>query len=413
MLSSNDRVQRIRAVWVASALCFVDNLFQTCIIAFVPLHTTRLYYATHDIDHEDTMYSVGFIFAAHSLCYVVGSLLCRRIGLETSRRFHLMSGLALLLTAAVICMVSNASISWMVISRCIQGFASALIQTAATGLIADMYAGAMDGGTDFEHAFSNVVTANMFGAALGPVVGGILYTLQGFDFTYLAFALCFGVMGIGTSLLLDAPDPPIPHVQYTQHLSDRWVCSTVAGLSVAGWAMSMLEPTLPIHLDAAFGAREAVIGLAFTELILSQQVLMPIIFKLIDGKPADRPTYTLCAYVMLATFLLLMFVAKHLWLCFVMLFFFGFAAALAVAACNAELSEALAGEEIRSTHNLSNYFLKEIGYRIGTCLGPLVGAAFVGNSLAPFFITALGCIAFLPLFFLAKESSSLLQLRYS
>merc|ERR1712188_182223 len=54
------------------------------------------------------MYSVGFIFAAHSVCYVVGSFLCRRTGLETSRRLHLMSGLALLLTSAVICMVSNA-----------------------------------------------------------------------------------------------------------------------------------------------------------------------------------------------------------------------------------------------------------------------------------------------------------------
>merc|ERR1711924_555711 len=90
---------------------------------------------------------------------------------------------------------------------------------------------------------------------------------------------------------------------------------------------------------------------------------------------------------------------------FVMLFFFVVAAALAVATCNAELSDALGNEEIRSTQDLSNYFLKEAGYRVGTCLGPLIGAAFGGDSLAPFFITALGCIAFLPGFFMSKEAS--------
>lgn len=351
------------------------------------------------------MYSVGVVFSSHSFFYIVASIIFRKIGVEASRRIHLLGGLALLLIASCLFMISDADISTMILSRALQGIASALIQTGAIGLIADMYAGTMDGGADFEKAFANVVTANMFGAALGPVIGGIFYTLRGFEFVFLVMAMGVGVVGIATSLLLETPDTPLPPVHFTGHLSDWWVRATVAGFVIVGWSMSMLEPTLPIHLDAAFGARQAVIGLAFTELILSQQVLMPIIFKLIDDKPDDRPTYILCAYVMLATFLLLMFVAKALWICFVMLFFFGFAAALAVATCNAELSDALGGEEIRSTHDLSNYFLKETGYRVGTCLGPLVGAAFTGNSLAPFFLTALGCLGFLPFFFVVKDSS--------
>merc|ERR1711998_736928 len=108
---SNDRN---RAVLVLSALCFVDNLFQTCIVAFVPLHTSRIYYHVHDTDHEDTMYSIGIIFAAHSVCYILGNFLCRTFCGEMSRRLHLLGGLGLLLLSAVVCMVSDALITWMI-----------------------------------------------------------------------------------------------------------------------------------------------------------------------------------------------------------------------------------------------------------------------------------------------------------
>ena len=174
---------------------------------------------------------------------------------------------------------------------------------------------------------------------------------------------------------------------------------------VCGWAISMLEPTLPVHLHAAFGAREAVIGLAFTELILSQQVFMPIIFFLMDGQAADRQTYMLASFIMLAAFLLLMFIAKSLLMAFTMLFFFAFAVALAMATCNTELADALGRDEkeVRNTGDLTSYYMKDAGYRVGTCFGPLVGAAFEGNSMRPFFITAIGCVVFLPLFFFARE----------
>ena len=356
------------------------------------------------------MYTIGFVFAAHSVFYIIGNILCRTLGSEVTRRTHLLGGLALLILSAVLFMVSNTIISWMIAARAVQGIASAMIQTAATGLIADMYAGTMDGGRDFENAFGHLVTGNLFGAAMGPVVGGVLYTLKGFSFTFLLLALVIGGVGIVASLVLDTPDPVQPPVHYEQHLRDGWVRAAVGGLAVVGWTVSMLDPTLPIHLEASFGAKEAVIGLGFTELILSQQVFMPLIFKLIEGQSGDRPTYIVAAYVMLGAFLLLMFVANQLWICFLMLLFFGFAAALVVATLNAELADAMGNDDIPSTINLSSYFLKEAGFRAGTCLGPLVGAAFVGDSLTPFFITAAASVAFIPIYFYSKESSLRLKL---
>jgi len=322
-----------------------------------------------------------------------------------NRKTQLLGGFGFLTLSTVAFTQSEASIAAMVAARAAQGLASAIIQTGAIGLVSDMFAGTMDGGGDFEHAFANVVTANMFGAALGPVVGAILYTLQGFNFTFMALGVFAGLIFVVVALNLRASDTPQPPIRFSEHTTDPWVIAIVAGLGVAGWAMSMLEPTLPVHLQAAFGTREAVIGLAFTELILSQQVFMPIIFQVIEGKAEDRPVYIVSAYVTIAIFLLLTFLVQSIWLCFVLLFLFGLAVAVAVAACNAELSEALGSEQIRSTQNLANYFLKETGYRVGTCFGPLVGAAFVGDSLGPFFLTAAGCIGFLPVFFILREKS--------
>ena len=65
----------------------------------------------------------------------------------------------------------------ILLARVIQGFGTAFIQTGALGMVLQECARADDATT--EDAFASIVTANAFGAAVGPCVGGILYTVKG------------------------------------------------------------------------------------------------------------------------------------------------------------------------------------------------------------------------------------------
>jgi len=94
----------IQAVMVSSAICFLDNFSQTIIVSFLPVATTKYHHHVHGVPmvliqfnhvspyffrylpsyacmlQSDTMYSIGVMFAMHSLFYLIGSFLCRHLG---------------------------------------------------------------------------------------------------------------------------------------------------------------------------------------------------------------------------------------------------------------------------------------------------------------------------------------------
>ena len=65
-----------------------------------------------------------------------------------------------------------------------------------------------------EDAFASVVTANAFGCAMGPCMGGILFTVKGPTFVFLAFVVLLGMAGILCSFYINFPDGPLPAVSY-------------------------------------------------------------------------------------------------------------------------------------------------------------------------------------------------------
>merc|ERR1711988_838701 len=101
----------------------------------------------------------------------------------------------------------------MVLARAVQGFSSAAIQTGALGIVLDVCADMEDSRT--EDAYANLITANAFGAAVGPVVGGILFTLRGTDFVFIMFVIAIGCAGIAVAFYVDLPESPLPTVTYS------------------------------------------------------------------------------------------------------------------------------------------------------------------------------------------------------
>lgn len=134
-----------------------------------------------------------------------------------------------------------------------------------------------------EDAFASIVTANAFGCAMGPCIGGILFTIKGGTFVFLAFVVFIGMAGILCSFYVTFPDGPLPSVSYDRLLEDPAIVVTAAGFSMVYICMSLLWSTFPIHLLYAFQSKEAVVGLIFTLVLLSHDIFLPIIFSFLEG----------------------------------------------------------------------------------------------------------------------------------
>jgi len=288
---------------------------------------------------------------------------------------------------------------WLFLAgRVLQGLGSALIQTGALGIVLDECSRADDATT--EDAFASIVTANAFGAAVGPVIGGILFTLRGSEFVFLAFVVMVGVAGILVAFFVDFPDGPLPAVSFETLLTDSSTVTTAAGFSLVYCCMSLMWSTFPVHLILVFEAKEAVVGLIFTLVLLSHDIFLPIIFAFLEVRSAEnRCTFVACAFIMLGVFTVLAFMAKNWYPMCAMLFAFGFSAALGMGCCSTELSE-------RSSQNLANYHLKEAAILAGCCVGPLIGAFVDHDSLfVPYCLCALLCVLYVPAYFMKVSAA--------
>merc|ERR1711988_1034965 len=280
----------------------------------------------------------------------------------------------------------------MVTARFVQGLSSAAIQTGALAIVLDVCADMEDART--EDAYASVITANAFGAAVGPVVGGILFTLRGTEFVFLMFVIAIGCAGIAVAFYVDLPESPLPTVTYSIYLTDPSMVLACTGLGLVGCSMSLLWTILPVHLLDKFDTHEAVVGLLFTLLLLSHDIFPPVIYGFLELRQEnDRPTFVACAFVMLGVFTVLVALAKVFVAMGAMLFLFGFSAALGMSVCATDLTE-------RSKASISIYQLKEASILVGTAIGPILGAGlFTPGSTAPFYICAALCLAYVPAYF--------------
>jgi len=57
-----ESLQRSRAVFVAAALCFVDNMLQTSIVSFLPFRTTFVYTHLFGAKHVSMIFFITLAF---------------------------------------------------------------------------------------------------------------------------------------------------------------------------------------------------------------------------------------------------------------------------------------------------------------------------------------------------------------
>lgn len=147
---------------------------------------------------------VGTFYYVSALTMIPSGVLSDRIG----RRLLFMTGVVGCTVVPLLYIVAN-SLLWLILVRGIHGLAAACLVPAANALVVDMAPPERKG-----EAIGWFTTAMMAGFMVGPITGGFLLQLYGFDATFYA---CSSTTLLALVLILpwlrSMPDKPVPVVE--------------------------------------------------------------------------------------------------------------------------------------------------------------------------------------------------------
>jgi MFS family permease len=146
---------------------------------------------------------------------------------------------------------------WFALTRSIQGASAGAIEVASMSAVASLFPEAQRG-----RAVSRILAAQLFGIALGPVVGvaASVHDLGWASFSTGIISLLAALVAMRTNLGDRAYDPsPLPTLQWGRRLTGALVATSAAGLAMgvyeASWTLLMHAhhaSTLQIRLSWTF-----------------------------------------------------------------------------------------------------------------------------------------------------------------
>jgi multidrug resistance protein len=169
------------------------------------------------------------------------------------------------------------SLTTLFAARLLQGVADGVTWVVGFALIADLY-----GPDERGRVVGVVMSASNLGVIVGPSLGGWLYELGGIRLPFLAVAGAAALTTVAL-LLIRIPDRTAargaPMVRILKHRAIVR-CAVVAAAGSATYAM--LEPVLPLVLDARFALGPSRIGLMFAAAAIASAILHPLYGRLSD-----------------------------------------------------------------------------------------------------------------------------------
>ncbi|WP_326957577.1 MFS transporter [Amycolatopsis sp. NBC_01286] len=258
-------VAGVAAVCVAM---LVDSMLYSVVVPVLPVYTADL---------GASSFAIGVLFASYAVGLVLATPLLAWYSNRYGRRRPILLGSAALAVTTVIYTAAD-TYALLLAARFLQGAAAAAVWTAGIALVADLVPRERVG-----RSMGTVMACMSAGLVLGPPVGGALAELGGHRAPFLVLAAITVTSGLAQLQLIaepsrpGAPSPPVRRLLY-----DRGLRGTVIAVFAAASALSMLEPILPLELDA-LGAGPLVVGLAFGAATLANAATSPLI-----GIAADR-----------------------------------------------------------------------------------------------------------------------------
>ncbi|MCR8642681.1 MFS transporter [Paenibacillus sp. N1-5-1-14] len=244
------------------AILFIDMLLYSIVIPIIP-HFEKM------LSPSATM--LGVLFASYAVALFLATPffgpLCDKIG----RRTPIIIGLIGMAISTIMFAYAETMLM-LIVARFVQGIAAAATWTAALAFLADIFPGTMRG-TAMGMALTGISTGSLMGAPLG----GWLFEYGG---TKLPFFFTGGLTLLTALLVVFFMKEPLREKEEsmgTFHLlRNKSVVFIACVILLAEISMTLLEPVLPVFLDAKFEFSPAMIGFVFGAMTLTYGLSAPI-----------------------------------------------------------------------------------------------------------------------------------------
>jgi DHA1 family solute carrier family 18 vesicular amine transporter 1/2 len=333
--------------------------------------------------------AIGVLLGSYAFALLVATPFCGPLSDRAGRRGPMVGGLVGLAAATLLFAFATDYVG-LLAARLVQGLAAAATWTAGLALLADLFPPQARG-----KAMGIALSGMTAGTLLGPPVGGLLYEWGGYRLPFLIAAGLAVLDGLARLLLL--ADPPRGHgepASLPALLRDRSVLVAAGTVIVGAGVWALLEPTLPLYLERAFGLSAGAVGLLFGAATLVYGIASPVVGALSD-RWARRPTMAV-GVLGLALSLPLVGLPHGVLLAAGALVLLSVAYGFAVTPALPELAEAV--DRRGRGGYAAAYAIFNAAYAGGMMTGPLVGgllADALGFSMA-LVITGLAVLCYLP-----------------
>ncbi|MFJ7951417.1 MFS transporter [Lysinibacillus sp. NPDC096418] len=243
---------------------FTDMLMYGLVVPFLPMHAEYLGASQSEI---------GFLFASYAIALFIATPIFGALADRMGRKKLIVLGLiGLAITTIVFAFATNFLL--LILARSLQGVAAAIPWTAGLALLAEVF-------SKEEHgtAMGMAMSGQASGVLLGPLLGGWLFELGGYQLPFfvaagmalLAALLSFVFLRNITETRAESFTSPFRILRHKQVL-------IIAGIAAVGASIfASIEPTLPIHLSENLNLSPGIIGSMFVVITLAYGLTAPMI----------------------------------------------------------------------------------------------------------------------------------------
>lgn len=345
------------ALLVVALAVFTDMLIYGLIVPILPSYAVSLGISQTEI---------GLLFSSYAITLLLATPIFGALSDKIGRRSPMLWGLFGLAGATLL--FAFAKSFWVLLAaRGLQGIAAAITWTSGLALLADLYPPQERG-----KAMGIALSGQAAGTLLGPTLGGLLYQLGGYQLPFLiatGMALLDGLLRF--FLLQDKNHHKSENVLSSFSILGNRELMIVIGVVVIGAAVpSILQPTLPLHLQNDLNISPGIIGLLFAVPTIAYGLATPLI-GLLSSRIGYLKAITM-GLVMIAISLPLSALPNQIWILACSLALLGISMGMVLAPCLPQLADI--SQKGKANSYGVTFAIYNTAYSIGMMIGPIVGS---------------------------------------
>ena len=343
--------------------------------------------------------AIGIVFAIFALVIFVFSPVAGGLMTSHGKKWTYTTGLVLV-SASTVAFAFASSLPagflfafWCLVMRVLQGIGSAMEETAAYAIIADM------GSSEVSFLMGITEISTGLGYMIGPPLGGVLFSAGGFAAPFLVLGLAL----IPTAVLfyfrlpsgLRRSDEEIDNdIPIRQLLSNPQVFIIALASVIANSDYAFLEPTLGQHLiSSGIASSQASIGAIFSISSITYTISCPLVGLLASRKRmGPRPVIVIGLLLQLLGFILigpsplLRLERVGIGQLVVSLIFFGLGESMSMTPVMDDMLHSCDNSEA-AVNSLSSVLAAS--FSLGQMVGPILGSTLTSRYTFPWACTAM------------------------